>query len=164
MRALTLHQPGASCVALGLKRVETRGWATAYRGPLAIHAGKLPQQSYEFCRLFADLPEFRAAFDREYPRGWLTLPEMRVVALVDLVGLSRTPVNPEEEVLEYQLGDYRPGRWFWRLANLRRVEGAPIIPGKQGLWEIPDDYVLPYVVTTAAQPSGAPGTLGDRLD
>jgi hypothetical protein len=38
MKALTLHQPYASAVALGLKTVETRGWRTDYRGPLAIHA------------------------------------------------------------------------------------------------------------------------------
>lgn len=39
MRALTLHQPWATAVALGVKTVETRSWATSYRGPLAIHAG-----------------------------------------------------------------------------------------------------------------------------
>ncbi len=38
-RALTLHQPWASLVALGVKTIETRSWATKYRGPLLIHAG-----------------------------------------------------------------------------------------------------------------------------
>ena len=38
MKALTLHQPWASLVALGVKTIETRSWATSYRGPLAIHA------------------------------------------------------------------------------------------------------------------------------
>lgn len=40
MKALTLHQPWASLIALGHKRIETRSWSTPYRGPLAIHAGK----------------------------------------------------------------------------------------------------------------------------
>lgn len=40
MRALSLHQPWASLVALGVKRIETRSWATSYRGPLAIHASR----------------------------------------------------------------------------------------------------------------------------
>ena len=40
MKALTLHQPRASLVALGVKTIETRGWSTTYRGPLLIHAGK----------------------------------------------------------------------------------------------------------------------------
>jgi len=40
MKALSLWQPWASAIALGSKRIETRGWATSYRGPLAIHAAK----------------------------------------------------------------------------------------------------------------------------
>jgi hypothetical protein len=161
VKALTLHQPWASAIALGLKLVETRGWATAYRGPLAIHAGKLPSHSYEWDRLFRDLPEFRAAFERAYPQGWFSLPEMRVVAVADLAGLSRTPISADDDVLEYRLGDYSPGRWFWRLQNVGRVEGARAIPGKQGLWEIADDLVLPFIVTPKAS---GPGSYGDRLD
>lgn len=40
MRLLSLHEPWASLMALQFKRVETRDWDTAYRGPLAIHASK----------------------------------------------------------------------------------------------------------------------------
>ena len=40
MKAITLTQPWASLVALGLKKIETRGWRTDHRGPLAIHAAK----------------------------------------------------------------------------------------------------------------------------
>lgn len=40
MKAVTLHQPWASLIALGVKTIETRSWSTAYRGPLAIHAGR----------------------------------------------------------------------------------------------------------------------------
>lgn len=39
MKALTVRQPHASLVALNLKPIETRSWATKYRGPLLIHAG-----------------------------------------------------------------------------------------------------------------------------
>lgn len=38
MKVLTLHQPWASLIALGVKTIETRSWSTQYRGPLAIHA------------------------------------------------------------------------------------------------------------------------------
>lgn len=40
MKAITLHQPWASLVGLGIKTIETRSWCTKYRGPLAIHAAK----------------------------------------------------------------------------------------------------------------------------
>lgn len=42
MKALTLHQPWATLVALVVKTVETRSWSTRYRGPLLIHAGQRP--------------------------------------------------------------------------------------------------------------------------
>lgn len=38
VKTLTLLQPWASLVACGAKKIETRSWATKYRGPLAIHA------------------------------------------------------------------------------------------------------------------------------
>lgn len=41
MKALTVHQPYASLIAIGAKRIETRSWSTSYRGPLAIHAAAL---------------------------------------------------------------------------------------------------------------------------
>lgn len=38
IRTLTLWQPWASLVALGVKTIETRSWSTRHRGPLYIHA------------------------------------------------------------------------------------------------------------------------------
>lgn len=39
MKAITLHQPWAQLIALGVKTIETRGWGTTHRGRIAIHAG-----------------------------------------------------------------------------------------------------------------------------
>ena len=39
MKALTIQQPWASVITMGVKTIETRSWSTKYRGPLAIHAG-----------------------------------------------------------------------------------------------------------------------------
>lgn len=40
MKVLTVCQPYASLIMGGTKRVENRTWATQYRGPLLIHAGR----------------------------------------------------------------------------------------------------------------------------
>lgn len=40
MKLISLWEPWATLMALCFKRVETRDWITAYRGPLAIHASK----------------------------------------------------------------------------------------------------------------------------
>lgn len=39
-RAISLHQPWASLVALGIKKYETRSWETKYRGKLLICSAK----------------------------------------------------------------------------------------------------------------------------
>lgn len=38
MKALSLKQPWARLVALGIKPVENRRWSTRYRGPFLVHA------------------------------------------------------------------------------------------------------------------------------
>lgn len=40
MKVLTLWQPWADLIAIGAKTIETRGWSTNHRGPIAIHAAK----------------------------------------------------------------------------------------------------------------------------
>jgi len=40
MKAITLHQPFASLIALGVKTIETRSRPTKHRGLIAIHAAK----------------------------------------------------------------------------------------------------------------------------
>lgn len=89
IRALTIQQPWASLIALGVKSIETRGYGTPFRGPLVIHAGARA----------ARLHEAEAAWDRVglryddliatlYPardRGADPLPLGAVVAVVDLV-------------------------------------------------------------------------------
>lgn len=47
MKAISLWQPWASLVALGVKTIETRSWSTKYRGPLTIHAAaRRPEMMY----------------------------------------------------------------------------------------------------------------------
>jgi len=48
MRVLTIKQPWARLIVIGEKLVENRGWATSYRGPLVIHAGKSWDQAGAF--------------------------------------------------------------------------------------------------------------------
>jgi activating signal cointegrator 1 len=40
MRGLTLTAPWGTLIAIGAKRIETRSWATSYRGLVAIHQAK----------------------------------------------------------------------------------------------------------------------------
>lgn len=124
MKALTLHQPWASAIAVGLKRYETRSWSTNYRGPLAIHAGKsVPAYARE------DYEDAPAAIARPMPLG-------AVVCVAELVACHRTEVRgPSVSIEERFWGDWSHGRFAWELVNVRVL--TPPIParGAQGLWE-----------------------------
>jgi hypothetical protein len=103
MKALTLHQPWASAIAEGIKAVETRSWATSYRGPLAIHAGKRMPASWTtigsyrvkgfgrtgLALIGPGLPEFRSVPRLE---GCL-MPLGAIVATANLVDV--VPIGPE---------------------------------------------------------------------
>lgn len=40
MKALSIRQPWALLIVQGIKDIENRGWSTAYRGDLLIHASR----------------------------------------------------------------------------------------------------------------------------
>lgn len=132
MKALTLHQPWAWLVAEGLKQYETRSWATSYRGPLAIHAGKR-KPKVEECS-----GEILVALRSIHPcasAALLSLDRGAVVCIVDLV--ECIPVERLDQIdisIDRAFGNFTPGRFAWKLANVRKIEPVAV-RGAQGLWE-----------------------------
>lgn len=59
--AISVKQPWAALIVAGIKTIEIRSWPTRRRGPVLIHAGKVPD---------------------ERPGGWdrITTPELRELA------------------------------------------------------------------------------------
>jgi hypothetical protein len=139
MKALSLTQPWATLVAIGAKRIETRSWATRYRGPLAIHASK--GWSKEDSALI-DIEPFRAAL---YP-NWIGrpshMPRGFIIATARLVhveptwfgGYSSTRM-PAPESAEFAFGDYSRGRFMWLLEDIVALADPIPARGALGLWE-----------------------------
>jgi len=125
MKAISLWQPYASAIALGLKTYETRSWPTSYRGPLAIHAAKhKPVTSLMLAGFLADAG---VKCDRDLPLGG-------IVAIAELVACVPTDgMNGYLSGRELAFGDYSPGRFAWRLEGIRPVGFAPC-RGYQGFW------------------------------
>lgn len=127
MKALSLWQPWASAIALGHKRIETRHWQTAYRGPIAIHAARrwtAAERAYaEHFAHFMQMPS-------GYPLG-------AIVAIARLID-----VRPTEELCcqislrEDELGDYSPGRFGWLLQDIRPLVAPIPAKGMQGLFNL----------------------------
>lgn len=153
MKGLSLWQPWASLIMTGAKKFETRSWRTGYRGPLVIYAAKggLPKwelKDYLHGRLFGDVfqrglaPLARAycvANGREYNdrmrMGIEDLPFGKALGIVDLVDCIPTDTMSLTQIGEdYPFGDFSPGRYAWKLENLRPFEKPIQSKGAQGLF------------------------------
>lgn len=131
MKCISLWQPWASAIPLGLKKIETRGWTTKVRGRIGIHASR---------RWSAPEREF-AAVEHALGRLPARLPLGAVVATAVLHEVKTTAellalgIDPVERIY----GDYGTGRFGWLLRDV--VPLAEPIPwkGKQGWFEVPDE-------------------------
>jgi hypothetical protein len=142
MRAISLWQPWASLVVAGKKRIETRSWQTSYRGRLAIHAAK------KWDAALAKLCQSEPLGTLLDPEGKLVfnarvcpLPTGAIVGTVEVAECVRVEdlcQHPLLSELERKLGDYRPGRWLWLLAEATPLVVPAACKGTQGMFEIAD--------------------------
>jgi hypothetical protein len=160
MKALTLHQPWATLIAVGYKTIETRSWSTRYRGPLAIHAAKaIVPGGLDLARSYLD-PGQRIAM----PHG-AVVATSELIACVPIVDGTKnfdtpclvidSPVTEttthvgapgtlslfEDELVDidvsgqWPFGDFQPGRFAWILVDIKALDEALPATGRQQLWE-----------------------------
>lgn len=129
MKAISLYEPWATLVALGLKRYETRYWKIFYRGPLLICASKNKLPFIEIASLL-----YAAKLTTE------DLQYGKILAVVDLVEIFPTNnlIVPDSE---RKWGDFTWGRYAWQFTNIRRLVNPPVVRGRQGLFNVPDDLI-----------------------
>ncbi|MCL5265514.1 MAG: ASCH domain-containing protein [Chloroflexi bacterium] len=140
MKALSLTQPWASLVAIGVKRIETRDWYTSYRGAIAIHASKgWTASDRALCN--------KEPFRRCLKRGHLiveTLPLGAIVAVatIDQCSLIRDPALLRISDNERAFGNFTKGRFAWFLKDVRPLRRPVPATGALGLWWVPTDIEL----------------------
>lgn len=151
MKAISLHQPWATLIMLGVKRVETRSWRPpeALIGqPIAIHAAqRLDPIAYTepFVSVLGGQP---SSIPRGALLGSVTLEgawridhpaDARLVAgeyhrLDD--GSGRPKFDTQAIEHELAFGDFALGRWAWGLTNVRRLPRPVPFRGRQRLFEV----------------------------
>ncbi|MDZ8189765.1 MAG: ASCH domain-containing protein [Nostoc sp. ChiSLP02] len=136
IKAISLHQPWASLIPMGLKKYETRSWATNYRGPLLICAAKKTSTPQKLTQNYFLKKYQQILVDTDNYIEWDDLPFGSAIALVDLtdcIKMTQTFIN-EQSLLEIDTGDWRVGRMAWKLENIQRIIRPIPITGRQGLF------------------------------
>lgn len=137
MKAITVQQPWAGLLVLGIKRYETRSWNTKHRGRIAIHSsakvtaeGK--QLMDELCEMFPDrFFEGSRAYEMCTSTG-------HVLGLVKIEDTYSTNVTKPKNPGELMLGDYSPGRWFWWCREPEAYLTPIPATGRLMIWEWDD--------------------------
>mgnify|MGYP000940126643 CR=1 FL=1 len=149
MKALSLWQPWASLVAIGVKPHETRSWAPplALIGKrFAIHAAK---KSIDEATAGLTDGVMEAMVRALIAAGEdpMNLPHGKVVCTVVLGDPGRVEsrmrtstglhavLHNGSRVLINHFGDYAVGRWVWPLLDVERVTPYDVI-GRQGLFDL----------------------------
>lgn len=128
MKALSLYQPWASLLALGIKKFETRCWSTNYRGPLAIHAAwNIPKEAHAFYKEVIKLRLLDPNMD--LPRGC-------IVATCNLHDVQSTDAGGSVIGLQAFLGDFSAGRFIWFLSDIKPVNPVISVKGRQRLFNV----------------------------
>lgn len=148
MHAITLYQPWATLLILGVKRFETRCWTTKIRGEIAIHAA---QNQKHLNKL---LDEFRSSNQIATLHPWarniaeVLMENKHLISGADLKSFFPTgcvlgtaeiahiyaeqpPALSERERL---LGEYGVGRFAWEMTNIVRLPTPIAATGRQRLW------------------------------
>ena len=131
MKVLSLLQPWATLVVMGIKKIETRSWRTTHRGELLIHAsmGKsgglltVEEPFSYYIKNFSDLPF-----------GYI----IGSVTLVDVIPVEQ--LNMNEQLInkltleERAFGNYNKGRYAWLLDDAVMFKKVIAAKGQLNLW------------------------------
>ena len=143
-KCLTVHQPYAALLCLGLKRFETRTRRTSVRGTIVIHAARtLPIARGEIRRygrfeMLRDDDGLMLVGD-QLPRGHIRLPVGAFIGTCYLSDCSQVTVEDlaagKYSRDEIAVGDFTPGRWLWHVQSPRTFPPIPG-PGRLGFFNV----------------------------
>jgi hypothetical protein len=126
MKAITLEQPFASLVSIGVKTIETVPWTTDYRGLLAIHSA---ESVVEVADPYYRSLLLSAGVDCEQ------LPSGKIIAIGRLASCEKV-IKPNVPCYpELAFSDFTPGLYALGLADIRILATPVPAIGGRGLWD-----------------------------
>lgn len=133
MRVLSVKEPFASLISLGIKKIETRSWKTNYRGEIYIHASltkNIIKDKKRKEKLLNLLPE-----NYNFKQGSIICKAI----LKDCIYMDEEFINNiKKGKIEYLCGHYEIGRYAWILDDIKILDEEIPAKGKLGIWNF--DY------------------------
>ncbi|WP_027176843.1 hypothetical protein [Desulfovibrio aminophilus] len=154
--ALSIRQPWAALIALGLKDIENRSWCCPNKHighQVLLHASKQPcPWEPDYSRRGSSMPVWQAA-QLAYNRTtgqllpWHTLnPMSQALDLGGIVGVATISFFMRATDPDVRISPWcEPGKWWWKVSNALPLRFWPC-PGRLGFFQV--DY--PYPLQEAA--------------
>lgn len=157
---LSMHQPWASLLVYGIKRIEGRSWSTKHRGRLWIHATSTQPEDGLVQELEKFYTEVHAAEGRtpEFPKSYPTSALLGTVDVFDCVTSGDVKAwagLPDNLKLEAQSAQ------AWLCENPRRLVLAQKMRGHPLIWELPQKTLEPLVKALKEPPGTTAFTWSD---
>ncbi|MBE8714488.1 ASCH domain-containing protein [Sphingobacterium hungaricum] len=123
MKALTLKQPFATLICLGIKDVENRSWQTAYRGKLLIHSSTKPYGNLKDSLLIEKYDHIDFEYEKLDSIEFINSAIVGEVELIDIVTDSTSPWAQQ-------------GKYHWLLKDPLLYEHPILnVKGHLNLWK-----------------------------
>ena len=135
IKVLSIKEPHASLLLTPYKTIETRSWATSYRGEIYLHASKsMPSYAKEKA-MWDRVLKLYNKYEQETGKKIMWLHNGFIYARAQLVDcIEMTPENiatlPQDEI---DAGYYEPGRYMWVLKDITPIDSIPA-KGHLGIW------------------------------
>lgn len=130
MKVLSLTEPYATLIKIGVKTVETRSWKTNYRGELYIHAS-----STKISKEYRDNLELMNLVSKEeFSYGNIIVK----CHLTDCIKMDDEYIKKmkKEDKNNYITGIYEKGRYAWILEDIQVLSSPIKAKGHLGIWNL----------------------------
>ncbi|NLL02530.1 MAG: ASCH domain-containing protein [Mollicutes bacterium] len=129
MKVISLLEPWASLVKDGIKKIETRSWATKYRGELYIHASQRKLTKKDG---FTYNNQIKLLKNPNLKYGYI----IAKCTLADCIYMTEEFIEKiKKNPKEYICGEYIVGRFAWILKDLEVLKNPIPAKGRLGIWE-----------------------------
>ncbi len=120
MKVLTIKEPYASLIVNNYKKYEFRTWKTNYRGPIYIHASKVPDKN---------ISKFKK-YNLNYKNGYI----IAKVNITDCILVDEKMDKYLKELDNVVYSNNYIDCYAWKIENVEILKTPIPIIGKLGLW------------------------------